>query len=288
MKRLLLLVLVAGCSSSPDRAPSRSELETVLDRVHARLRDAGAVTVEAVTQVNDGPKCFLRTTWAKPGVYREERWDSETPEGEASSLEVSDGTTQWLWQPETKAYYKREIEPADLERKPFVMGFTRDGSCWVAGIEPGREEELNFGAGFLCMPIKGGGALALEADEETGGRACNVVSYRVGALTQKYWVAKDDATPVRFKLESSFEHNGRKFLTSAEATLKRLDTAPVDAGLFSFTPPAGAKRASLGEEKLLAVGTVAPEMKVVDLAGKPVKLADFRGRVVFLNFWYTG
>ncbi len=34
-------------------------------------------------------------------------------------------------------------------------------------------------------------------------------------------------------------------------------------------------------------GTVAPEFNIENLAGKRVRLADFRGKVVLLNFWAT-
>lgn len=34
-------------------------------------------------------------------------------------------------------------------------------------------------------------------------------------------------------------------------------------------------------------GTVAPEFNIENLAGNPVKLQDFRGKVVLLDFWAT-
>ena len=37
----------------------------------------------------------------------------------------------------------------------------------------------------------------------------------------------------------------------------------------------------------LKVGKAAPEFALVDLDEKPIRLSDFRGKVVFLNFWAT-
>ncbi len=290
----LAAVLAAGCSSSepaPERAAPGSELDRVLASVEARFRDAGSITVETLVNVGaDVPKSFLRTTWAKPGLYREERWDGETPDGEPSSLQISDGTTSWLYFPGQKKYYEMAISPGDLDRKPFVMGFTREGKLAVAGIEAGREEELVFGAGCLCMPIPGGGTLALAADAEAGGQACRVITYTVGTMVQTFYVSKADGTPVRFTLESRMEHNGKTFTTSAASEMKRVDSAAAaDAALFKWAVPEGAtKAAKAGEDKLLAAGGVAPELGAVDAEGRPVRLSDFKGKVVLLNFWFLG
>jgi peroxiredoxin len=45
-------------------------------------------------------------------------------------------------------------------------------------------------------------------------------------------------------------------------------------------------RASV-EDSSVAAGKMAPDFHLNDLAGKPVSLSQFRGRVVFLNLWAT-
>ena len=44
-------------------------------------------------------------------------------------------------------------------------------------------------------------------------------------------------------------------------------------------------RGDLNEMRNLVVGKVAPEIAGEDLQGKPMKLSDFRGKVVLLDFW---
>ena len=47
----------------------------------------------------------------------------------------------------------------------------------------------------------------------------------------------------------------------------------------------GAEPSSFPEGVGLEVGQVAPEIQGLDARGMPMKLADFRGRVVVLDFW---
>jgi len=61
--------------------------------------------------------------------------------------------------------------------------------------------------------------------------------------------------------------------------------APLRAAGFAFRPPTGARE--YAEPPLLAAGTPAPDFIARDKFGKPVKLSDFRGKVVVLDFWAT-
>ena len=61
--------------------------------------------------------------------------------------------------------------------------------------------------------------------------------------------------------------------------------APVSDAKFAYTPPATAKLYS--PPVLLAAGTAAPDFTVQDKGGKPVKLSDYKGKTVVLDFWAT-
>jgi len=61
--------------------------------------------------------------------------------------------------------------------------------------------------------------------------------------------------------------------------------APVADSTFSYTPTA--EMHFVSTPKLLANGTAAPDFTVQDKDGKPVKLSDYRGKTVVLDFWAT-
>ena len=45
------------------------------------------------------------------------------------------------------------------------------------------------------------------------------------------------------------------------------------------------KQYQLGDGGVIRIGQIAPEFTISDPNGKPVKLSDFRGKLVFLNLW---
>ena len=53
------------------------------------------------------------------------------------------------------------------------------------------------------------------------------------------------------------------------------------------TKPPAPSATPVARTELLKVGAAAPDFTTLDLDGKPVKLSDFRGKVVVLDFWAT-
>ena len=62
------------------------------------------------------------------------------------------------------------------------------------------------------------------------------------------------------------------------------EVAPAAAFVIAPPPPPSAKEASVPR---LAVGAVAPDFTSQDLANKVVKLSDYAGKIVVLDFWAT-
>ncbi len=70
----------------------------------------------------------------------------------------------------------------------------------------------------------------------------------------------------------------------AEALLEEVVAKFADVKSFQGTLGEAAK-SELFELRNLAVGKVAPEIQGDDIDGKPMKLSEFRGKVVVLDFW---
>ena len=62
------------------------------------------------------------------------------------------------------------------------------------------------------------------------------------------------------------------------------DVPNVNGSLVTKEPIAEVARRELAEIRALAVGMTAPEIVGVDVEGKPMKLSDYRGKVVLLDF----
>jgi peroxiredoxin len=76
-------------------------------------------------------------------------------------------------------------------------------------------------------------------------------------------------------------------LLTALLTVMPLEAAPAapPAPATPTAPPGAA--AMLAKEKPLADGSVAPDFTAQDKDGKPVRLSDYKGKVVVLDFWAT-
>ena len=84
-------------------------------------------------------------------------------------------------------------------------------------------------------------------------------------------------------LASSFEHD-RKAIDRYNKILKKLIAKHPDLKIGRRNVTAYAKQKLFASENL-RIGMVAPEVEGEDAEGKQFRLSDYRGKVVFFNFW---
>lgn len=117
-----------------------------------------------------------------------------------------------------------------------------------------------------------------------GASTFTVVSWRVvftSALGYGVWIDGQDQVRMIEKFD------GDQLLDRLEYDGHERDPKLSD-DLFSYRPRPRAKCVYSGadeEKRLLAAGADAPDFEVTDPAGKPVRLGDFKGKVVLLHFW---
>ena len=106
-------------------------------------------------------------------------------------------------------------------------------------------------------------------------------------ISQRSVLIVDPATGLPISIQTFVKLDSETTENSASRTIFsgwKLN-APIADSKFAYTPPAGAELVIV--PKLLANGTVAPDFTVQDKDGKAVKLSDYKGKTVVLDFWAT-
>lgn len=142
----------------------------------------------------------------------------------------------------------------------------------------------------------------LEGTEEVGGVKCNIVTVvkemqlpddQKLTITEKLYLGEDNLPrKVETTYKATGQEGGEQKLIQSFANVKA-NTSP-DETIFAIKLPEGYKtrkveaEQSEGRPELKAkAGDAALEFALKDEAGKEYKLADFKGKVVLLDFWAT-
>ncbi|MGD9645806.1 MAG: redoxin domain-containing protein [Pirellulales bacterium] len=148
-----------------------------------------------------------------------------------------------------------------------------------------RAEELLLPVLFLLLHSRESNVPFLERvleespHKEVRGIACLGVATTLMAAETDGLDAYEDAAGMTAQLQERKERDDR-----IVAMLERTTT---EFGKVEFGDSTLGKLAEplLFERKFLVVGKVAPEIIGKDIDGNPLKLSDFRGKVVILDFW---
>ena len=160
---------------------------------------------------------------------------------------------------------EREAFDAWLAKNPapgFAVAWDPAGKAWAEGVT-----NTKFGVGMfpISVVIDSAGKL-VGGTIGMGARAETLVKAML-AKSKTVKLTADDAAPVL-------------------AALIAADTARA-ASPAAATKAMPAAAAGPARPALLGAGAVAPDFAMKDVAGKDVRLSDFKGKVVILDFWAT-
>lgn len=185
-------------------------------------------------------------------------------------------------------------------------------SCnqWADKIIAGRHNRVFYTAltNKSCYPIPDEEHLADSSysyslwDAELDGRPCHLARYRktdfdpdtvFGINTLLYevciWIDKHDYLPIQYNVFFLNEESGDTMTQFEEYRLTAFDTVLDPSRLTLDAIPANLPRrdyVTYTPPEPLAEGTPAPDWALPTLAGDTVRLADLRGKIVLLDFFY--
>jgi peroxiredoxin/outer membrane lipoprotein-sorting protein len=230
----------------------------------------------------------------KPNQFRMECFAAG---GETTGVLIGDGEELWIYWPQGRPRweYVRETPTDEVTRY----------SSYMTKTAPLGEHSILHEAVFLGnvgMPIFDPStfhghvdsiaghfdAARRLADEPVSGEDCSVVeiSWLGGQRTWRLWLSNRDHLPRRLQQTVRVRDDVKTREEWSEIEIG----GSIDASRFTWSPPADWKPWSLPDdsEKLLLIGSMAPDFTLPGTDGRPVRLSDYRGTVLILYFWRVG
>lgn len=246
--------------------------QALLQKMEAATKSARTLTADVVKIGMDGRSVAATVRLMKPNFAMIAYNDSAN----AAPVHIaSDGQTLWRYPDAGKSEYRSEA--ADPAGKGVVG--------WLDGLPV----QSFFG---LEQALKDGGinpaALKYAGTRTWNGQSFQVLQHDFAQDGKRYsawlYVGKDNLI---------HRHVGTFYIPRPDGTPQTFEVAlrnikinvPMRAAQFAYAPPKGAKQ--IVDKPLLASGTVAPDFVVETKNGDPLRLSDFRGKVVVLDFWAT-
>jgi len=286
--RICLALALASCSGRPAAPPEprrtndTARAKELMRAVQSAWRDAETLSVEMEESYAGHPeRDRKRLLLKRPDRVR---WD-DPPEGKESNHYVFDGRNGWGFFDGKNSYTKHPGEAAwtDYDAGPLVSLFFQ--------MDPDEILEESMMADEVAI-----------RHDLLGEELCEIIRWKCPGLARngeaelwidstsrprRFYLAQTpygmDPTDGQIKPFPQGRDSPRFFKTVDYVAIER--SKPLSDDLFAFTPPPDAENKGAD---LLAAGTLAPVFEAVRLDGQVVRLSEFRGRPVLLNFWSAG
>ncbi len=296
-----LVGLLALWATAPQPLPKTfTNAAALLDAVaKTYAADAETFRMESITESVSSQD--LRRSWQRsvqtvmraPG----NRFRIESQSWIGSWTQASDGTTEWIYVPEAKAYVKRPTGIGPQFPKTYGMGTQALKQAWEMRTVLEQKAEQAKTATMLpeeTIVVEGQRYRCYVVHATSEGKGWRA--------EETFWIEKKT-----LMFRKIVEHNETVVLISPILKIPShndvmtlypiADLHPqVDSKLFAFTPPADAKEVASLEPNFQGatiptgstlVGKLLPDLALAGTDGKETKLSYYRGRPLLIDVWAT-
>ena len=201
-----------------------------------------------------------------------------------SAKYVSDGKTGTFMVESTKIYRPLETTTEALASE-YGLNFSEFFSLDNSDAKQARETKAS--GKFI--------SLALAPDETFGGVPCSVVVEKqlLGKTqkgmnaysTTKIYVGKKDDIIRGYRTKTPAQSGDGSVQISDDVLTNVVLDSKIPASVFAVNTTGYKKYEEPKRPELLTAGSMAPDFTAFDKNNKPVKLSDFKGKVVVIDFW---
>jgi len=287
----LIIVLQSAAHSGDEQELTGAEIyqrfTSALDKMKTFSLDSKYLWTAGGETIGD---CTIRYLLKKPDLYRVENVDQQS---RLAGILVCDGEFCWKRWPLGTTFFSQYTGTIEKE----VKIYTKDRAMQGMSIS----HQLNT-LPEVCMPVFNANAffggtesvmeyldeIELIGEEEIEGEPCHTleVSMMEGQRVRTIWLSKKDFLP-RKLFSDLIVANPQ---TTTEVWSKISVDPELDDALFAWTPPDDyeERRTPTVEEMILQVGDEAADFTLDDADGKPLALAEFKDKIIWLMFWRIG
>jgi outer membrane lipoprotein-sorting protein len=276
----------------PNPAPAEPEMDAAAQEVikqasaaYKALKSYADTADVVATGFGPQPETIkITTAYQRGGKVLVKRAESD-----GTSIFATDGKLFYVVLPQVKGKYLKRTLPPQVNATEVVLART-------AGAGPGLDMWL--GGEDILSSIKPAleslkiGEAAKIGDVDVDNVVFNLKG-RSGPAKITFSFGKADHLLRRIVMDRSMkapDGSEKKVIVTETRSNIQADTA-LQATQLQFVPPAGAKAVDSLEpptyDEKLKPGIAPYAISAKDLAGKPLTLAQYKGKVVLLDFWAT-
>jgi peroxiredoxin/outer membrane lipoprotein-sorting protein len=277
-----LLLLTTACAFCQDA-------KVIAQKVAARYKGLTGYQVQGTYEIAGGHSSevgALAWTTAKFLIEVADKGAKQRLEYKGTNLaidSITNGSTIWTYVPAEKTYTQVEAvaeEDSDDPEQTAETSKSDNSAQGVYSLVVRRYAEFDKLAKLTTID----GEQQLKID---GGKvACWVLITKYPDREEKTWVAQDSALVLR----SEAKIKAKDLTAEIKIAVKRFELEPPRPDQFVFTP--GKKDKLVDELNIpgaapIFVGKPAKDFALKSVDGANVRLSEFRGKIVVLDFWAT-